>query len=71
MWRLFERDEDRLISNDSEKQRSIYSKKTKKKKDTEKQRLQDRVKERAINSRDGGWGGMGEVIGEGNINVES
>ena len=45
--------------------------KQKKKKDTEKQRLQDRVKERAINSRDGGWGGMGEVIGEGNINAES
>ena len=68
--RLFERDEYRLFSNDTQKQLSIYSNKTKKK-DTEKQRLQDRVKERATNSRDGGWGGMGEVIGEGNINVES
>ena len=48
-----------------------FTKRKRKKKDTDKQKLQDRIKERAINSRDGGWGGGGEVIGEGNINAES
>ena len=50
-----------------------FTQRKRKKKDTDKQRLQDLIKERASNSRDKerGGRGVGEVIGEGNINAES